>query len=143
MTDPFDLDRFVQAQATDFDSALAELRHGRKRTHWIWFVLPQMRGLGSSAMSKRYGITGLDEARAYLSHPVLGPRLLACIAAVDAHVGTDPQAIFGPVDALKFHSCLTLFARADEPGSVFRQALAFHFAGQEDSATVTLLERKA
>ena len=143
MDDPFDLNRFVEAQAEVFDTALGELRRGRKRTHWIWFVLPQLRGLGSSAMATRYGIGSLDEARAYLAHPELGPRLLACIAAMDAHVGSDPEVVLGSTDAQKFHSCLTLFARVSGSDSVFRQALAFHFGGQEDPGTVALLAGSA
>ena len=143
MNEPFDLDRFIQAQATSFTSALTELRRGRKATHWMWFVLPQMRGLGSSSMSRRYGIGSLEEARAYLAHPVLGSRLVACINALDEHVGTDPTDIFGPVDAVKFQSCLTLFALASAPNSVFHNALDAHFAGRLDGATLALLSKPA
>ena len=137
--DPFDLDRFVTAQHETYAAALAELRAGRKRTHWSWYVLPQLQGLGASAMSVRYGISGLPEARAYLAHPVLGARLVECVAAIDQQAGTTPETLLGPIDARKFHSCITLFARACEPGSVFHQALAVHFGGQEDPATPALL----
>jgi uncharacterized protein (DUF1810 family) len=133
--DPFDLARFVRAQAANYDEALAELRAGRKRTHWIWYVLPQLRGLGTSPMSVRYAISGLAEARAYLAHPVLGPRLVACVQAMLSHVGTPPEVILGGIDARKFHSCLTLFARVSAPDSVFHRALAAFFGGQEDEAT--------
>jgi uncharacterized protein (DUF1810 family) len=137
--DPFDLDRFVQAQEENYPDALAELRAGRKRTHWSWYVLPQLRGLGSSAMSVRYAISGLPEAKAYLAHPILGARLVECVAAINQNAGTRPEAILGNIDARKFHSCVTLFAQVSEPRSVFHQALATHFAGQEDQATLTLL----
>ena len=137
--EPFNLDRFVQAQEENYAEALAELRVGRKRTHWSWYVLPQLRGLGSSAMSVRFALSGLPEAKAYLAHPVLGARLIECVAAINQYAGTKPEAILGTIDARKFHSCVTLFARVSEPGSVFHQALATHFAGQEDQATLTLL----
>ena len=136
---PFDLDRFVQAQRENYAEALAELRAGRKRTHWSWYVLPQLRGLGSSAMSVRYAISGLPEAKAYLAHPVLGARLVECVATINQHAGTRPDAILGSIDARKFHSCITLFARASDSGSVFHQALAIHFGGHEDEATLALL----
>lgn len=139
MTDPFDLERFVQAQDRNYGDAIAELRAGRKRTHWSWYVLPQLRGLGTSAMSVRYGLSGLPEARAFLDHPVLGPRLAACVAAVNGHGGTTPEAILGAIDARKFHACVTLFSRAAPPGSVFHEALARHFAGQPDALTLSRL----
>jgi uncharacterized protein (DUF1810 family) len=134
----FNLDRFVQAQEDNYSEALAELRAGRKRTHWIWYVLPQLNGLGSSAMSLRYAISGIPEAKAYLAHPILGARLVECVAAINQHAGTRPEAILGEIDARKFHSCITLFARVSEPGSVYHQALATHFADQEDQATLAL-----
>ena len=136
---PFDLDRFVQAQQENYAEALAELRAGRKRTHWSWYVLPQLQGLGSSAMSIRYAISGLPEAKAYLAHLLLGARLVECVAAVNQYAGTKPETILGNIDARKFHSCITLFARASEPGSVFHQALAMHFGNLEDQATLALL----
>ncbi|MDD3786909.1 MAG: DUF1810 domain-containing protein [Hydrogenophaga sp.] len=137
--DPFDLERFVQAQAANYAEALAELRAGRKRTHWSWYVLPQLRGLGTSPMAVRYAMSGLDEARAYLAHPVLGSRLAECVTAMQAHAGTAPEAILGGIDARKFHSCITLFARVSAPGSVFHRALDTHFAGRQDAATLALL----
>lgn len=139
MPDPFDLDRFVQAQQENYTEALAEMRAGRKRTHWSWYVLPQLRGLGTSPMSVRYGISGLAEAEAYLAHPLLGARLAECVAAIGQHRGLTPELILGPVDARKFHSCITLFARVSEPGSVFHRALAAHFAGEQDPATLARL----
>lgn len=139
--DPHDLERFVAAQAAHYDDALAELRAGRKRTHWSWYVLPQLRGLGTSAMAVRYGVAGLDEARAYLAHPLLGARLRACVAALDAQPGSDAAAILGSVDAMKLRSCLTLFARVTEAGSPFHAALAKFYAGAEDPATLALLKR--
>ena len=138
-SDPFDLARFIQAQEENYTDALAELRAGKKRTHWSWYVLPQLSGLGSSAMSVRYAISGLQEAKAYLAHPILGARFVECVAAVNRHGGTRAEAILGGIDARKFHSCVTLFARVSETESVFRQALATHFAGQEDQATLALL----
>lgn len=126
-----------------YASALAELKAGRKRSHWIWFVFPQLRGLGFSAMSERYGISGLAEARAYLAHPVLGPRLRECVTAMLTHAGMSADAILGDVDALKFRSCLTLFAEADPSESLFTDALARFFGGERDARTVTTLERRA
>lgn len=137
--DSHGLDRFVAAQAATYADALAELRAGRKRTHWSWYVLPQLAGLGSSAMSVRYAIAGLDEARAYLAHSLLGARLRACVAAMNRHEGTAAAAILGEVDARKFHSCITLFAQVAEPGSCFHEALARHFAGVPDAATLARL----
>lgn len=137
--DEFNLDRFVQAQEQAYASALAELRAGRKRSHWIWYVFPQLRGLGVSAMAQTYGISGLAEARAYLAHPVLGPRLIECVEAMLVHAGTAAQTILGEVDALKFRSCLTLFAVADRLEPAFGQALQSFFGGQPDPRTGPLL----
>lgn len=135
--DPFDLQRFVDAQARDHAQALAELRAGHKRSHWIWYVLPQLRGLGTSGMSQRYGIASLAEARAYLAHPRLGARLRECVAALLAHRGRASAAqILGTVDALKCRSCLTLFdaaAAGTEP--LFADALDAYFDGERDPAT--------
>ncbi len=137
--DPFDLSRFVDAQSGTYDTALAELRAGRKRSHWMWFIFPQPAGLGFSAMSQRYAIASLTEARAYLAHPVLGPRLLDCtrlVLAADGSIAT----ILGAPDDMKFHSSMTLFGEAsDEP--VFTEALARFFAGTKDRATLDLLAR--
>ncbi len=137
--DPYDLARFVAAQSSNYADALAELRAGCKRTHWSWYVLPQLAGLGASAMSVRYAISGLAEARAYLAHPLLGARLRECVAAMNGHDGLAAAAILGEVDALKFHSCITLFAQVAEPGSPFHEALARYFAGVPDAATLALL----
>ena len=139
--DPHDLQRFVDAQddLRTYDSALAELRAGRKRSHWMWFVLPQLAGLGMSSTAQRFGIRGLAEARAYLAHPVLGARLRDCARAL-ADLGTDdPVAVLGPVDALKLRSSMTLFARAEPEEPVFRQVLEQYYDGAEDPATVSLL----
>ncbi|MFO1317301.1 MAG: DUF1810 domain-containing protein [Burkholderiales bacterium] len=141
--DPFDLDRFVRAQEVNYADALAEMRAGRKVTHWSWYVLPQVRGLGSSGMSVRYAISGLPEAKAYLDHPVLGTRLRECVAAMNGHAGRSAASILGGIDARKFHSCLTLFAQAAGTGSIFHEALATFFSGMPDSATVAILERMA
>lgn len=137
--DPFNLERFLKAQDQNYAEALAELRSGLKRTHWSWYVFPQLLGLGSSALSVRYAISGLAEARAYLAHAVLGSRLIECVATMNEHDGLSAAAILGPVDALKFHSCVTLFSQASGQGSVFHQALDTHFAGKQDQVTLALL----
>jgi uncharacterized protein (DUF1810 family) len=141
--DPFHLQRFLDAQAPVYAQALEELRAGEKRTHWCWFVLPQIQGLGRSEMAARYAVSSLDEARAYLAHPVLGPRLRETIDAINAHTGTPAERILGHVDALKFHSCVTLFAQAAEPDSPFHRALAAFFAGAPDRLTLDELARQA
>ena len=133
------LERFMSAQAPVYETALAELRAGEKRTHWMWFIFPQVQGLGSSSMAVRYAISGRDEARAYLNHPVLGPRLMACTQAVVALSERTVEQIFGYPDDLKFRSSMTLFAEVAEPGSVFRVALERFFAGEADQATLTHL----
>jgi uncharacterized protein (DUF1810 family) len=119
--------------------ALAELRAGRKRSHWIWYVLPQLRGLGLSGMSKRYGIASLQEAREYLAHPLLGARLHECIAAIGEHHGTPIEQVLGDLDAMKYRSCLTLFGTADPADARFAQALARHFGGRADERTLERL----
>ncbi len=141
MTDgePFDLQRFVEAQAPVFERVCAELEAGRKESHWMWFVFPQMKGLGMSEMSVRFAIYSLDEARAYLAHPVLGPRLRECVEAVMGVQGRGAERIFGYPDDMKFCSSMTLFARASEEGSVFASALERFFEGSEDEATVRQL----
>jgi uncharacterized protein (DUF1810 family) len=134
----FDLERFVDAQERVYDAAVAELRAGRKTSHWMWFVFPQIAGLGRSPTSVRYAISGLDEARAYLDHPVLGPRLRECAEILVGLSGLSAFDIFGGIDAMKLRSSITLVARAsDEP--VFRQVLDQYFDGEEDSATVERL----
>ena len=130
-----DLDRFVTAQAGVYDGALAELRRGRKTGHWIWFIFPQIAGLGSSEMSRYYAIESLDEARAYHAHPILGPRLLACAAAVLGVSGRSAVEILGSVDAVKLRSSMTLFHRAAPDEPVYEQVLDRYFDGVADPAT--------
>ncbi|HEY8564014.1 MAG TPA: DUF1810 domain-containing protein [Beijerinckiaceae bacterium] len=138
--DPFDLRRFLEAQALVHEQALAELRAGTKRSHWMWFVFPQLRGLGRSPMAQRYGIGSLEEARAYLAHPVLRPRLEQCTQAVLGHADRTLYAIFGSPDDVKFSSSMTLFAQADPaPASLWRQAIDAHCDGRLDQATLDLL----
>lgn len=141
MHDPFDLQRFVEAQdaGETYAHALAELRAGRKRTHWMWFVLPQLAGLGSSPMAQRYAIASLAEARAYLAHPVLGPRLMACVEAMNGLQGRTAHDVLGSPDDMKFRSCLTLFAAAAPEERAFTDALARYYGGARDPATVRLL----
>ncbi|MET4032491.1 uncharacterized protein (DUF1810 family) [Bradyrhizobium sp. JR7.2] len=140
MTDPFDLERFVGAQDPVFHDVQGELARGRKQTHWMWFVFPQIAGLGFSTMSQRYAIGSRAEARAYLAHPVLGPRLIECTTLVLAVEGRTINAILGAPDDAKFRSSMTLFgAVSDEP--VFDQALARYFAGERDGATLEMLAR--
>jgi uncharacterized protein (DUF1810 family) len=136
---PFDLERFVTAQQDAYVGALGELRRGRKTGHWIWFIFPQLAGLGHSEMSRSYAIVSLDEARAYLAHPVLGPRLKECAAAVLAVSGRAATEILGPIDAVKLRSSMTLFhlAAPDEP--LFGQVLKRYFDGVPDAATEALL----
>lgn len=141
MSDPFDLQRFVAAQARDYSTAVGELRAGRKTTHWIWYVLPQLRGLGRSTRATLYGIADLEEARAYLAHPVLGPHLAECVGAMNAHSGVSAVEILGAIDAQKFRSCLTLFLAVDPGNAGMRAALDKYFAGAQDQATLDLLRR--
>jgi uncharacterized protein (DUF1810 family) len=133
------LARFVEAQQPLMDSVRAELAAGRKRTHWMWFVFPQLRGLGHSAMARHYGIASREEAAAYLAHPVLGARLRECVALVLAVQGRTVHEIFGSPDDLKLRSCLTLFREIDGTDSVFGRALAQYFDGQPDPMTLQLL----
>ena len=138
--DPFDLERFVEAQDRVFARAWSELSAGRKETHWMWFIFPQLAGLGQSEMSKRYGIRGMDEARAYMQHPILGERLRECTRLVVALPGADVNRIFGTPDDLKFHSSMTLFACACGDCSPFHDALTKFFGGVDDPGTVKLLQ---
>ena len=137
MADPFDLERFVRAQddGATYARALRELEEGRKRSHWMWFVFPQLAGLGHSAMAQRYAVSGMPEAKAYLAHPVLGPRLEACARALIGLTGSDPVAVLGGTDAQKLRSSMTLFARASPGHNVFRDVLDTYYGGQEDEAT--------
>jgi uncharacterized protein (DUF1810 family) len=140
MDDPHDLQRFVDAQRDDYDDALAEVRAGRKRSHWMWYVFPQLDGLGASAMARRYAIRDLDEARAYLRHPVLGPRLVAIAEAALGVAGRTAHEIFGSPDDMKLRSSATLFALASPDGSVFHRLLDRYFDGRPDPRTLALLE---
>ncbi|BAL77260.1 DUF1810 domain-containing protein [Bradyrhizobium cosmicum] len=145
MTAPFDLERFVQAQYPVYRDVREELARGRKQSHWMWFVFPQIAGLGFSAMSQRYAIASRAEAMAYLAHPVLGPRLIECTRLVLAVEGRTINAILGAPDDAKFHSAMTLFgAVSDDP--IFGETLARYFAGERDGATLQILaalDRKA
>lgn len=138
MTDPHDLARFLSAQAPTFDTALSELRAGSKESHWMWFIFPQMAGLGQSAMSRRYAIASRAEAEAYLAHPTLGPRLRACATALLAHSERSARQILGEPDDFKLRSSATLFAAVDGPG-VFTELLARFFDGVGDHATLERL----
>jgi uncharacterized protein (DUF1810 family) len=136
---PFDLGRFVVAQEGVYDGALRELRQGRKTGHWIWFIFPQLVGLGRSEMSRRYGIASVDEARAYVDHPVLGPRLRECVGAVLATSGATAEQIFGSLDAMKVRSSMTLFHRAVPDDPLFTEMLERFYGGVADGATDALL----
>ncbi len=136
MSDPRDPSRFLLAQAPVIAQVLDELRAGKKRGHWMWFVFPQIAGLGHSPMAQRYAVASLDEARAYLAHDVLGSRLCECAALVVAVEGRSIEEIFGYPDDLKFRSSMTLFARAAPEEPVFRQALQKYFGGEEDALTL-------
>lgn len=137
--DPFDLARFVTAQEGVYETALAELRAGRKRSHWMWFVFPQVAGLGRSATARHYAVRGLPEARALLAHPVLGPRLHEAAAVARDAPATSAEDLFGGVDAVKARSSMTLAARAADDPAPFRAVLDRWFAGAEDPATLRLL----
>jgi uncharacterized protein (DUF1810 family) len=143
MSDRFDLDRFVVAQdrGGTYTAAVEELRGGRKRSHWMWFVFPQIAGLGQSPTSRRYAISSLAEAQAYLAHPVLGPRLIECARIVKELDAASADDIFGGIDAMKLRSSMTLFARADPGNEVFQEVLDAYFAGAADDATDRLLAR--
>jgi uncharacterized protein (DUF1810 family) len=137
--DPYDLQRFVDAQEQVYAQVSVELRTGRKRTHWMWFVFPQLRGLGYSPAAMRYGITSLAEAQAYLDHPVLGPRLRECTRWVLAVQDRTISQIFGSPDDQKFRSSMTLFAQANADNAEFRQALVKYFNGETDPLTLQRL----
>ena len=136
--DPHDLDRFLDAQRTTYAVALQEIKSGRKVTHWMWFIFPQIDGLGSSSTSRYYAIKSLDEAKAYLAHPVLGPRLVESAQAALSVTGRTAEQVFGLVDAMKLHSSATLFSAASANGSVFHQLLDKYFSGQPDARTLEL-----
>lgn len=137
--DAYDLSRFVRAQEETYDQALSELERGRKQTHWMWYVFPQLDGLGSSPITKLYSIKSEDEARAYLRHPTLGPRLVECAEAILRVEGKSAREILGSPDDLKLKSCATLFAHVSPPGSVFERILEKFYSGERDAATLRLL----
>lgn len=139
--DPFDLSRFLSAQDGVYERALAELRSGEKRTHWMWYIFPQIDGLGHTPTAKRYSIKSMEEARQYLAHPVLGKRLLECTEAVIALRGGSVSEIFGYPDDLKFKSSMTLFEQAAGPDSAFSIALDRYCHGERDATTLCLLEK--
>jgi uncharacterized protein (DUF1810 family) len=139
MDDPFNLSRFVSAQQSVYARALGELRGGRKRSHWIWFIFPQIAGLGVSAMSRHYAIASLGEAEAFANHPLLGDRLRACAEAMLDHEDLSAEEILGQLDGAKFRSCMTLFATASPGQAVFERALARFFGGERDARTLSLL----
>lgn len=138
--DPFDLERFVEAQHPVYEEACAELDRGRKTTHWMWFIFPQLRGLGESATARHFAISSLEEARAYLRHPRLGPRLRECVQRVQSLEGRTAAQIFGYPDDMKFRSCLTLFALASGKEPLFETTLGKYYGGEYDARTVALLE---
>jgi uncharacterized protein (DUF1810 family) len=137
---PYDLNRFITAQLGVYDGALRELRNGRKTGHWIWFIFPQLAGLGRSEMSRYYGIASIEEARAYLAHPLLGARLTECAGALLATEGRTATEILGSVDAMKVRSCMTLFQRAAPDEPVFGWVLERFYGGVADDATIALLD---
>jgi uncharacterized protein (DUF1810 family) len=141
MPGPFDLGRFVQAQGPVMAQVRRELGEGRKRGHWMWFVFPQLRGLGRSDTARRYRLDSLAEAQAYLAHPVLGPRLVECAGLVNRVEDRSVHGIFGSPDNLKFRSSMTLFTMADPEAPAFRGALDKHFGGEPDPLTVEMLSR--
>jgi len=137
--DPFDLSRFVRAQENDYERAISEISSGQKRTHWMWYIFPQFDGLAFSSTSRHYSIKSVEEARAYLDHPVLGPRLRECAEVVVGIEGRSAAQIFGSPDDLKLKSCATLFACVSPPDSVFDRLLAKFYQGQRDEKTLQLL----
>src|SRR5579863_7341807 len=139
MPDPFDLQRFVDAQRAEFEAARKELEGGMKVGHWIWFIFPQIKGLGQSWMSQRYAISSLAEAQAYLQHPVLGPRMRECTQLVNSVNGRSIEEIFGDIDAMKFRSSMTLFAKATDDNQIFLNALQKYFSGEFDPLTIQRL----
>lgn len=139
--DPYDLNRFILAQGPHWTQVQAELRAGRKRTHWMWFIFPQLAGLGLSQMSHHFGIKSRAEAEAYLDHPILAERLIEATRLVNASSGVTTQEIFGAPDYLKFHSCMTLFRRVSSE-ALFNEALAKFYAGTDDTETLRLLSEK-
>ena len=142
MTDEFNLQRFLDAQERVYDTVLDELRAGRKSSHWIWFIFPQIKGLGYSGMAQQFAIGSLDEAKTYLEHPVLGPRLRECTQLVLNVDGRSAEEIFGYPDYLKFRSCMTLFSAATD-NTLFKDALLKYFDGQPDQQTLDILAQQS
>lgn len=138
----YDLQRFVRAQESDYQQALQEIRHGRKETHWIWYIFPQLKGLGYSYNAEYYGIESLDEARAYLEHPILGPRLLEITEAILNIAESDPRRVMGYPDDLKLQSSMTLFCEAAGPDSAFSKVLDKFYKGRRDEKTLDILDRQ-
>ena len=138
--DPHELQRFIDAQESTYDRALSELLRGKKQSHWMWYIFPQFDGLGRSEMSRRFAIKSVEEARAYLSHPVLGPRLVECSEAVLDIDGKSATEVFGSPDDLKLLSSMTLFASVSEPGSQFQLVLEKYFQGRRDEKTIRLMD---
>lgn len=138
--DPYNLQRFLAAQAGDYEDALGELQHGRKESHWIWYIFPQVAGLGHSSMAEKYAIQSRAEALAYLNHPVLGARLRACAEMLLQHQAKRIQDIMGYPDDLKLRSSMTLFAAISSPGGIFRKVLDAFYSGQMDERTIAFLQ---
>jgi uncharacterized protein (DUF1810 family) len=141
MDDPYNLQRFVDAQQHVFAGVIAELKQGSKRGHWMWFIFPQLKGLGRTAQSNFFGISSVQEAAAYLLHPVLGQRLIECTQLVNAIEGRSAEDIFGEIDAMKFRSSMTLFAHATPENQIFTDALAKYYAGEFDPLTLDYLRQ--
>jgi uncharacterized protein (DUF1810 family) len=139
VSDPYDLQRFVRAQDASFESAREELRRGRKTSHWMWYVFPQIEGLGRSSTSQKFAIKSKAEALAYLAHPVLGPRLTECTETVNALQGSSAHQIFGSPDDVKFRSSMTLFHALAPQSGIFHEALAKYFGGELDPRTLDLM----
>ncbi len=140
--DPYDLDRFISAQEGVYDRVLAELRDGLKRTHWMWYIFPQIDGLGHSPRARQYAIKSLEEARQYLSHPVLGTRLRECSDAVLAIRDRSASEVFGYPDDMKLQSCMTLFTLVTDPGSVFERVLDKYYQGKRDARTLQIIGKQ-
>ena len=138
-SDPFDLERFVEAQGRVYDRVCEELRRGRKQSHWMWFIFPQLKGLGHSPMAQKYGISSLHEAKVYMNHAILGARLRECTDLVLKIEGRSIEQIFGTPDGLKFRSCMTLFAHACAEDQIFRDTLLKYFPGKPDQMTIERL----
>ena len=138
----YDLERFVSAQEYSYENALSEIRAGKKTSHWIWYIFPQLKGLGHSYRSEYYGIEDEDEAKSYLGHPILGSRLVEITETLLSLKESDPLKVMGSPDDLKLKSCMTLFAYISESGSIFHQVLEKYFGGGKDEKTMSILERK-